>query len=126
MPMKPILSRVCLLYLACFTASAAAGLNTDQQKCVGKAKRFERAGWIYLHVEGEPRERGFQHGYLLGREIGDALRVTKKEWEYQSAMEWPWLVTNAASIFAPKIDAENMAELEGITEGARAAGVQVS
>ena len=80
--MKPIFRWVPALVFACVAATAGAGLNAEQQKCVGKAKRFERAGWIYLHVEGEPRERGFQHGYLLAREIGDALRVTKREWEY--------------------------------------------
>lgn len=26
--------------------------------------RFDQYGWIYLHIEGEPYERGYQHGYL--------------------------------------------------------------
>ena len=34
--------------------------------------RFERGGWIYVHLEGAPEEIGFQHGYLLANEIGDA------------------------------------------------------
>jgi hypothetical protein len=124
--MKPVIRLVFLLIFACTSVSAAPALNAEQQKCVGKAKRFERAGWIYLHVEGEPRERGFQHGYLLAKEIKEAMRVTKREWEYQSAMDWTWLVTNAAAMFVPKIDGEDMAELEGITGGARAGGVEVS
>jgi len=107
-------------------ADAAASLTAEQQAWVAKAKRFERAGWIYLHTEGEPHERGFQHGFLLAKEIGDGLRVTRTEWKHESAMDWPWLVTRAAALFIPKIDAENLAELEGITEGARAAGVEVS
>ncbi|MEI8041954.1 MAG: C45 family autoproteolytic acyltransferase/hydrolase, partial [Verrucomicrobiota bacterium] len=89
-------------------------------------KRSERSGWIYLHVEGEPRERGFQHGYLLAKEIGEGLRVTRIGWQHQSAMDWPWLVTRAAAMFVPRIDAENLAELEGIAAGAMAAGVKVS
>jgi hypothetical protein len=93
---------------------------------VGKGKRFERGGWIYLHTEGEARDRGFQHGYLLAKEIGEAIRVTRIEWERDSAMDWAWLVQRAAAMFVPKIDAENLAELEGISEGAGAAGVQVT
>src|SRR5436309_15981874 len=35
----------------------------------GPAYRYPQAGWIVLHVEGEPHERGFQHGKLLAPEI---------------------------------------------------------
>ncbi|HEY4978747.1 MAG TPA: hypothetical protein VII25_06260, partial [Candidatus Acidoferrum sp.] len=27
--------------------------------------RFERGGWVYVHLQGEPAEIGFQHGYML-------------------------------------------------------------
>jgi len=106
--------------------AAQAPLTPEQQAWLSKAKRFERAGWIYLHTEGEPRARGFQHGYLLAKEIAEGLRVTRLGWEHDSAMDWPWLVERAAAMFVPKIDAENLAELEGIAEGARAAGVKVT
>ena len=101
-------------------------LTLEQQSWLAKARRFERAGWIYLHTEGEPRARGFQHGYLLAKEIAEGLRVTRVGWEYQSAMTWRWLVERSAAMFVPKIDAENLAELDGIAEGARGAGVDVS
>ena len=35
----------------------------------GAGYRYPRAGWIYLHVEGEPYDRGYQHGFLMAREI---------------------------------------------------------
>src|SRR5262245_8318915 len=31
----------------------------------GPAYRYPQAGWIVLHVEGGPYERGYQHGRLL-------------------------------------------------------------
>src|SRR5690349_1961498 len=37
----------------------------------GPAYRYPQAGWIVLHIEGEPYERGYQHGRLLAREIAD-------------------------------------------------------
>src|ERR1700746_193435 len=40
----------------------------------GPAYRFPQAGWIVLHIEGEPYERGYQHGRLLAPEIADHLR----------------------------------------------------
>src|SRR4051794_31480476 len=83
--------------------SSTAVLSPEQQNCVGKGKRFERAGWIYLHVEGEAHERGFQHGYLLAKEIAEGLRMTRASWEHQSGMDWDWLVQRAAALFVPKI-----------------------
>lgn len=114
-----------------FTVSAADPgvkpiLTPEQQACVGKGKRFERAGWIYLHVEGEPRDRGFQHGYLLAKEISQGLRMSRAAWEHESGMDWDWLVKHAAAMFQPRIDAENLAELQGIAEGARSAGTRTS
>jgi hypothetical protein len=114
-----------LCALSCLTAVATT-LTPEQQAWLGQAKRSERAGWIYLHTAGEARERGFQHGYLLAREIADGLRTARIEWEHDSAMEWAWLVRRGAALFVPKIDAENLAELDGIAEGARAAGVNTS
>ncbi|HVM48185.1 MAG TPA: C45 family autoproteolytic acyltransferase/hydrolase [Candidatus Acidoferrum sp.] len=107
-------------------AAEPACLTAEQQGWLAKGRRLERAGWIYLHVEGEPRERGFQHGYLLAREIAEGLRVQRFEWEHHSTMDWSWLVTRAAAMFAPRIDPEDMAELEGIAAGAAAAGVRVT
>ena len=44
-------------------------LSNDQKAWLLKANRHEKNGWIYLHIEGSPEERGFQHGYLLSKEI---------------------------------------------------------
>jgi hypothetical protein len=115
-----------VFFWAAGSGSSTAALSKEQEAYLRKGKRFERAGWVYLHVEGEPRERGFQHGYLLAKEIAEGLKLTKESWERQSAMEWEWLVERAAKMFVPKIDAEDLTELDGIAEGTKAAGVAVS
>ena len=107
-------------------ADPPSSLTPEQQAWLAKARRFERVGWTYLHTEGDARPRGFQHGYLLAKEIAEGLRVTRAGWEYESAMTWPWLVERSAAMLTSKIDAENLAELEGMVEGLRAAGVEVS
>ena len=35
------------------------------QSRLGHAYRFDRGGWVYVHLEGKPEDIGFQHGYLL-------------------------------------------------------------
>jgi hypothetical protein len=103
-----------------------ATLTTGQKGWLAKANRHENNGWIYLHIEGTPRERGFQHGYLLAKEIKEALRIVKKIWEYQTATEWSWLVDKAAKMFTTKIDSENLAEIDGIAEGVGAARISTT
>jgi len=105
---------------------APSSLTGEEQSWLSQARRGERAGWIYLHVQGGPRQRGFERGYLLAREINDGLRTTRVVWEHRSAMEWPWLVRRAAAMFLPKLDPENLAELDGIAQGLRAAGCPAS
>jgi hypothetical protein len=124
---SPLLRATARLLLFCALSglifhAAAAPTSSEQQRCLAKAHRFAKNGWIYLHLEGEPQERGFQHGFLLAPEIADGLRITRISWHHESSMTWSWLVEHAAAMFTPKIDAENLAELDGIVDGMHAAG----
>jgi hypothetical protein len=98
----------------------------DQQSLLAKAKRTNKEGWIYIHVEGDARHRGFQHGYLLAQEIKEGVRNSRVAWEYESAMEWQWLTDKAAAMFTPKIDQENLAEIDAMAEGLKAANVSLT
>ena len=101
-------------------------LTGEQTSWLAKANRHEKNGWIYLHIEGGPQERGFQHGYLLAGEIKEAIRILRTEWEYQSGMEWSWLVRNAGTILTARVDSENLAEIDGMVEGMKAKAVETS
>ncbi|HAQ17809.1 MAG TPA: hypothetical protein DCR40_01095 [Prolixibacteraceae bacterium] len=104
------------------SAQTANQLTNEQKVWITKANRHEKNGWIYLHIEGSPQERGFQHGYLLAKEIKESIRVLNEVWRYQTALDWPWLVQKSARMFTPKVDDENIAEIDGIVEGMKAAG----
>jgi len=78
---------VSLLVTLSALADSASALKPEQKDWLCKGKRFERAGWIYLHIEGEPRERGFQHSYLLAKEINDSLIATHATWKNDNTME---------------------------------------
>jgi hypothetical protein len=108
-------------------ASVWAGdLSADQQHLLAGAKRSAKAGWIYLHIEGDAATRGFQHGYLLAPEIREELRIHRKAWTHRSGMTWEWLVSRSAQLMTPKVDAEDLEEIDGIVAGLRAAGVASS
>ena len=116
-----------LIWLALAPARLLAGELTAQQSgWLHTAERHERAGWIYLHIEGGPRERGFQHGYLLAPEIAEGLRIARADWFHQSSLDWFWLVNNTKPFIEPGIDPEDRGELHGMVEGLHAAGVKAS
>jgi len=102
--------------------NAPGRLSKNQQTWLSKSERHERDGWIYLHIEGSPRARGFQHGYRLAAEIAERLRVQRAHWEYDSGMDWQWLVAQTKTLFDGKIGNELLEEINGIVEGANAAG----
>ena len=114
-----------LLVISSFTLVFSQNNNqlTNEQKTwLSKANRHEKNGWIYLHIEGNPEERGFQHGYYLSKEIKESIRILSEVWKYQTAMKWSWYVDRAHDILTPKTDPENLAEIDGMVEGMKAAG----
>ena len=52
-----VLTAVCSL--SCRTGEYSAGRESEW---LAKGYRYDKNGWIYLHIEGGPFERGFQRG----------------------------------------------------------------
>lgn len=102
-------------------AMSAAG---QQDPRLANAYRFERGGWIYVHLEGSPSQIGYQHGYLLAPEIGDALNAYKLDSTHRTKRDWAFFRETSRKILWPHIEKEYQAELQGITDGVRAHGVQ--
>jgi hypothetical protein len=100
-----------------------AAPSTVRAEWLARAWRVEKEGWIVVHVEGEARARGFQHGALLAPEIADALHIERRVWEYKSGMTWEWLVAETAPFLLRHMDSENLAEIDGLVEGLSSAHV---
>ncbi len=86
---------------------------------LAKAYRFERGGWIYVHLEGSPHDIGYQHGYLLATEIADGFAAASLEMTHNSNRDWDFFRRAAREMLWPKIDPEYQAELQGIVDGLR-------
>jgi hypothetical protein len=94
-------------------------------KRLGPAYRYPHGGWIYLHIEGEPYERGYQHGYLLAREIESYIDRCASQLDWRSKERaWQNGRTVADALFLRGFDEEILAELKGIAAGAAAAGAK--
>jgi len=91
-----------------------------------KGYRYEENGWVYLHIEGEPYERGFLHGRLLAQEIGDIKRSLEYLTYWNTGKKWEFFVDASEQQFVPWIDQEYLDEIRGIADGAQNAGVDIS
>jgi hypothetical protein len=84
---------------------------------LAKVYRFERGGWIYVHLEGSPHDIGYQHGYLLAPEIADAFGAVQLEMTHSTGRDWDFFRRASREMLWPKIDSEYQAELQGIVDG---------
>ena len=106
-----------------FTASAAQ--RGSDNPILARAYRFERGGWIYVHLEGAPHDIGYQHGFLLATEIADGFAAASLEMTHNSNRGWDFFRRASREMLWPKIDPEYQAELQGIVEGLRARRVSL-
>lgn len=88
----------------------------------GPAYRYPAAGWIFLHIEGQPYERGYQHGHLMAREIPEymarcAVLLGSKD-------HWDDYRTTANALFLRGFNREILEEMRGIADGASDAGAR--
>ncbi len=88
----------------------------------GPAYRYPAAGWIYLHIEGQPYERGYQHGHLMAREIPEYLERCAAELGDKD--HWSTYRTSANALFLRGFDQEILEEMRGIADGASDAGAR--
>ena len=91
---------------------------------LSKATRTDKAGWICIHLEGAPKDIGFQHGYLLAAEIDDVIKTMQYYLPHSSGKDWSFYREAVKTMFWNKIDPEYQQEITGITEGLKAKGLQ--
>src|SRR6516225_9176110 len=88
-----------------------------------KSSRQEKSGWIFIHLEGSPREIGYQHGYLLANEIEEAISMMKYYLKNRTGKDWNFYRDAVKKMaFWSKIDKEYQEEITGITEGLKSKG----
>lgn len=87
--------------------------------------RYTQAGWVVLHIEGDPYPRGYQHGKLLAKEIAKYVTTLARERNAKDPEEgWKSLRVLTDALFLRKFDKEFLEEMKGIADGAADAGAQ--
>ncbi len=118
--------RACVVVLAvCAAAGVGRGVSAqvgDRPAELKGAYTFDRGGWTYVHLEGDPHAVGFQHGYLLKDQIEDNLKLYRLEAEHLYGSNWEFFRNAGRTVLWPQVEPEYRAELEGIVAGMHAAG----
>jgi len=108
----------------------------------GAGYRYNIQGWIYVYIEGEPYERGFQHGYLLSEEIVDLMTrwsnminnhpclkpfnglLSKEKYEKTSDTWWNFCKKQIVNMYWDKYPDEYKEEIRGIADGVYSSGIK--
>jgi hypothetical protein len=91
----------------------------------GPAYRYPVGGWIYLHIEGQPYERGYQHGRLMAKEIPQYMQRCAADLDPKGkSKSWDLARTTASALFLRGFDQEILQEMKGIADGASDAGAR--
>jgi hypothetical protein len=120
-----MLFRALLILVLATTPVAASQPDPASVQRFGAGYRYWQDGWIVVHIEGTPYERGVQHGRLLAPEIAGYLRCYSLILSNEAPGEgWRLARTLTDSVFLRGFDREFLEEMKGIADGASAAGAR--
>ena len=119
--------RLAGLFLLATVSVAALGASSGSapDARLGDSYKFHEGGWTYVHLSGTPEDIGFQHGYLLAKEIEDNVHVYSVEGVNLDKRPWEFFRQAAKNVLWPKLEPEYQEELKGIAEGLKAQGSSV-
>ncbi len=131
--LKPILNKILIFGVAILLALISGFLfptwaddfHPDPRSVqeLFPAYRYPQAGWVVIHIEGEPYERGVQHGKLLAPEIADYVQALAAFYEPKSPTGgWKLIRQLTNVIFLKGFSPEQLQEMKGIADGASAMG----
>jgi hypothetical protein len=111
-------------FLSCQTVQVSTGEH--EKSWLARAYRQDENGWIFLHTEGAPFERGFQRGYLTANEIDEFLRTLAYTEEFQTGHDLAFFIRASSRLFKGNVPAEYVEEMRGIVAGMERAGKKVT
>jgi len=130
-PLRVLFSIVAFLAVVCLvradgTSSSDFKPDPKSVQRYGAGYRYPQAGWVVLHIEGEPYERGYQHGRLMAPEIAAYIRCFGTVLSSKAPEDgWRQARTLTNALFLRRFDKEFLEEMKGTADGAAAAGAKV-
>jgi hypothetical protein len=90
---------------------------------------YEKDGWVYISVKGEPKERGYAYGYLCAKQFKQ-IQTMLDFFMYESfGQKWEYFIKEVNDDFKEMTKTEFpefYEEMEGIAEGCTAGGTKTT
>jgi hypothetical protein len=93
-------------------------LSANDKDRLAKAYRFERNGWLYLHIEGTAEDRGFPARLPHGLRARGYSEIDAIRYDLEHGEDFEFLAKRAQGLYPSLVDPE----IEGIAQGASKAG----
>jgi len=136
-----------ILFLLIFPNCLSSEINTKTDFITSgvyeKGYRYNIQGWVFVHIEGKPYERGFQYGYLASNEILDMIqrwsnlahdikfmklfliKNLPKNYDKLSELWWKICKSKSMRFFEKNVPMEYKEEMRGIKDGMNAKGAKL-
>jgi hypothetical protein len=102
-----------------------AYIPLETVRWAGKGFRYDDGGWICLHIEGEPYERGRQYGELVATELAAFVdKLANLQDKADPAKGWNSMRGITDAVMLRKYETEFLEEMKGIADGAAKAGAK--
>jgi hypothetical protein len=99
------------------------GLQDYRRSPDGRGYRYSQDGWIYLHLEGSAKARGYQHGWLLAAEIAQNIAQEQAVAKLDYGLPWDFAKDYVRTQWRARIDPEYLDELSAMVDGLAAQGL---
>ena len=88
--------------------------------------RYDDQGWIFLHIEGAPYDRGYQYGNLVAEELVEYInKIGIQQNKDIPSKGWDNLKFIADAMMLRKYETEYLTEMKGIADGVNNTGVKL-
>lgn len=105
------------------------GKKRPSKKSKSEGIIYEKNGWIYVSVSGAPRERGYNYGKLIFKQMKKVKEILDFTIYNDYGIKWEFFVRSCTKYFLPKIKehfGEFYEEMVGFSEGCTFAGTDMS
>jgi hypothetical protein len=109
-----------LIILQACTGNGSRKAGLSPESLLAGSARYEKDGWIFLHLEGSADKIGYQHGYQLASEIIDLRGALSMLNNKTTGRDWDFYRNESYRLFWPNVPEEYRKEMEGIVTGANA------
>ena len=117
-----------LLVFALVLAASGDSFSSPKnaKNIIDKSSMRMQDGWIFLHIEGKPYDRGFQYGYRLAKEIVRECNVFAAEFKHDTKKSIDVYLTQVEKLYWDMISTEYQDEMKGMMDGVIYAGQSIT